>query len=246
VLFFCLGAVSFGILLAVLLDTSIFGKGDSVAGLGQRNLYPPWNLGFDDVVPLRCDAMGGSTEGRRTGARDVRRGDGNKVIWNTSLGSGTLRCGPLHDMSITTRSRYWGGVCRDLAKPSHQSRGKAASLSACRLCSTLRHAPSYLGGGWALPCRHAVQYFGVHDRPPPCPTYKAQYPETRMAPSTDRKLRQNTQTAHKVATGWMGWSQSAIACAAGLGQRQVGSGWRRREVGSRVAGFRAAGRTVFI
>lgn len=81
------------------------------------------------------------------------------------------------------------------------------------------------------------------------PTYiQDQRPEMRMEDgSIDRhEAKADTQTAHEGATGWMGWSQSAIACAAGLGQRQVGSGWRRREVG-RVegrSGFRAAGRTA--
>lgn len=91
-LLWCALSSTFSISLAIPFNTLFFA--DSVAGE-----YTPWNLGFDGVVPLRCDAMGGSTEGRRTGARDVPRADGSKVVWNTSLGSGTPPCGPLHGMA---------------------------------------------------------------------------------------------------------------------------------------------------
>lgn len=101
-------------LLAVSFDTLFLA--DSVAGQ-----YAPWNLGFDDVVPLRCDAMGGSTRGQADGCsrrpssgREQGRLEYEPRLWDT-----TLRSAARHGMSTTTRSRYWGGVCRDLAKAGH-------------------------------------------------------------------------------------------------------------------------------
>lgn len=76
----------------------------------------------DSMTLYRCGAMRwvAAPEGRRTGARDVPRADGNnRLEYEPRLWDTTLRSAARHGMSTTTRSRYWGGVCRDLAKAGH-------------------------------------------------------------------------------------------------------------------------------